>query len=78
MTSTTIVLVEERPTNTLGRSMWRITDAERVRYATHNAWLATLAEQYQRTGTLVRIASSAGWYYRELHRIVPIEQVGVA
>lgn len=76
--TTTIVRVEERPTTTMGRSLWRITDADRVRYATTNTWLASLAEEYRKNGTPVRMHSSGGWYYRELTGIVPADQAGVA
>lgn len=67
MTVQTRIVRVERGRN----GLWRITDSEGVRYATKNAWLASLCDRYREQGVVVEIASSAGWYYRELQSIRP-------
>lgn len=63
----TITSVIERPKTHL----FVITDSKGGKYATRNAWLASLAEQYQKAQTPVILAAFSGWYYDELQDVRP-------
>jgi hypothetical protein len=69
---TTIVKVEPRRiVKYRGATMWRITDADGVVYATDNCFVASLADQYRKKGTRVEIGASAGWFYKDIYSIKP-------
>lgn len=68
MTPVQIVTVEKRP-----KGLFRITDSQGTKYATQNAWLASLCEQARATGSWVEVDSKAGWYYRECMAVKPVE-----
>lgn len=52
-----------------GRPWWLIVDANGVKYATRNMFVAALAERCREKQALVTIGSSAGWYYRDIYAI---------
>ena len=62
---TTIKSVKEA----VSGGFWIVTDAEGVKHATKNVFLASLAKQHQQHQTPVHIGSSAGWFYRDLYGI---------
>jgi hypothetical protein len=66
--SVLIVSVEPR------KDFWKIrTDEGRTVYTTKNWWVASIAERCMKTKTPVGIASSAGWYFREIISIKPAD-----
>jgi hypothetical protein len=68
LTGVHVASVERRPT------LWRITDDEGVRWATKDAWLASLADRYRESRQTVRLMGPAGWYYRSLEHIEPVQE----
>lgn len=65
-----IVSVTLRPSG-----FWLVTDSAGVVYATKSGWLSSLADQYRKLGTTVRVHSGGGWYYRDLRDITPLDSL---
>jgi hypothetical protein len=53
---------------------WRVRDSAGTTYATRDAWVASLAHEYQKSRQRVRMLGGAGWYYRDLAGIERLDE----
>ena len=52
------------------KDAWIVTDTQGITYHTRNQWKASLAQRAMETDAEVVITHFAGWYYRDLEKIV--------
>lgn len=71
MKTTKIAAVE--PRGTPMHPWWRIRDVDGQQYSTRNMWHAALCDRAIAGQALVRIWSTAGWYYRDLDEVRIVE-----
>lgn len=67
-----IVTVKQQPSG-----LWIVTDSEGTKHATKSPFMASLADQYRKRGTRVRIHGASGWYYRQIAAITPLDSLEV-